>query len=338
MSTCPKNQSNACQYCGSTVHDTRHHHASNPIFDPLRSSWGRKPSKLCEQERSLSPQKGAAIDGRLIHQVINYFPNESSACEKRSVHECIDFIDEERKHSSHNGSTLERKLSQHMRSCPINKTNACQYCGFTMSAFQKPSHESCCASNPVFAPQQCHWCNQHIVFSKTERNRAVFWASVKQKLRQHLNTCPKNKDNACQYCGLICATWEKESHELSCSMQQQRSKCPRSDKKECKEWQFLRSGRRLHSHLFNASSQTSRPSQADQHECTFEPRHKQCTNSKDVIHEIETQLSKANHDDRRKTLRALQLKYHPDKYQGNWQFGSEVFHFVQSRWEAEFKK
>jgi DnaJ-class molecular chaperone len=55
------------------------------------------------------------------------------------------------------------------------------------------------------------------------------------------------------------------------------------------------------------------------------------------IDQVRREISSCPRNDLKKTLRKLQLAWHPDKNPGKEDEAREVFHFVQTQWDKNFK-
>lgn len=251
------------------------------------------------------------------------------------------------------------RLARHLQSCGKNPDNACSHCGEPVPVWDRRQHERTCVQNSAYASKTCRWCHQVFEACAAERSQAGF--STAGKLARHLQVCPRNQENACQHCGQVVPEWEKGYHEgtccfhpnfepLQCRWCHQRVEADEHERQEAgfTTAEKLEAHERLCAprHGGRPGQSRGRPGGPRQGEA---PRARsQDTRfdglSPDVLEAVETtigeitaRLEGLGRAEKKKALRALQLQYHPDKNAERHEFSSEVFRFVQTQWDTEFR-
>lgn len=193
----------------------------------------------------------------------------------------------------------------------------CRFCGEGVAAADKFNHERQCHMG-----RSCPGCAQR--FSKEEIAGHQLHCLELQMRRQH-RLDPKQEQGA---------------HSTTAA---EGTEAPRRDPKQ--QWRENRQRDTYGQSSSRPRSQQSR--QQPQHgsakagERVFKPPPRQAQKlskaAEAVAASIRGQLAGLDPEARKKALRALQRYYHPDKNPGSEKDVAEIFQYVQTLWDAEFR-
>lgn len=229
-------------------------------------------------------------------------------------------------------------LNDHKLTC--RSMSDCRFCGGRFPDTRRKQHEATCAYGKA-----CEGCHRRIRIVDLESHKAEcrcmsncrfcgvrFPDCVKS---QHEATCLHG--TTCEGCRSRVRTADIDKHRLGCRYMSDCRFCGKRVPDTCKEQHETHCDKRQSSRQSTTSSEKPSGVRDSPRSFDFDPVARGNDDVEKTLRRIRYDLSTLDRAGRKRYLRGLQLQYHPDKQSGDLASASEVFHFVQSHWDAEFK-
>eukprot|EP00747_Dinoflagellata_sp_TGD_P017840 gnl/TRDRNA2_/TRDRNA2_126085_c0_seq2.p1 gnl/TRDRNA2_/TRDRNA2_126085_c0~~gnl/TRDRNA2_/TRDRNA2_126085_c0_seq2.p1 ORF type:complete len:241 (+),score=34.99 gnl/TRDRNA2_/TRDRNA2_126085_c0_seq2:107-829(+) len=225
-------------------------------------------------------------------------------------------------------------LQNHEAQCYLGIT--CEGCYVRLHRHEIYDHRMKCQSM-----KSCRFCKARVPKSRLENHEAqctfgitckVCYGRFRQDdLHEHQRSCPLNQHWQQQRSG-------EGQHSQHYGYEEQHKQRGRSEQGR-KPYRGGKNGAESEQHD-DKRKQWNHGSHQSTEGHNFYPNSRcQSQEAAATINQIKARLACLEQAERKKALRALQLRYHPDKNVGQEQEQSsiEVFRFVQSLWDAEFR-